>query len=142
MSRVAVRLFLVACLVLNGIGNAMAAAAMPATTTAMSQYMGTQVQVDAAEAELPSAGACDHADAPVTPLDGGTSTSEAPHPAGCGEDCCFQGACHCPCMQGAHVALLDVPAVPAFPGRTEIASVYPAGHAAPLLHIAIRPPIG
>lgn len=136
------RLLLVLCLILNGIGNAMAAAAMPAMMGDMSQHVG--MAMDAPAGDPQSASACDQAD-PGTmpaapPLD--QSPSKATHPADCDQDCCSQGACKCPCMQWAHAALLDVPAVPTVQGRTDVASLFPADHAAPLLHNVIRPPIG
>lgn len=141
MSRVIAHLLLVLCLVLNGIGSAIAAAAMPSTMGAMSAPM--DAQLDTSEAGPPSEGGCDHGDMSRSrPAEAVPAAPAAPHPADCGDDCCLHVPCDCPCMQGAYAALPDVAVVPAFQGRAAIAPVFPRGHAAPFLHGAIRPPIG
>lgn len=138
MCRVAMRLFLALCLVLNGIGNAMAAAAMPATLGGPAH--AAIVLVDA----KPSASACDHV------ADAAAPAGELPMPpapratqfADCDQDCCGKGACSCPCMQLAQADLLDMPVLPAVSSRAQRAAVLSLGHPAPVPFNFIRPPIG
>ena len=141
MSRVAVRLFLALCLVLNGIGNAMAAVAMPAML-----HGSAHAAMSMPQASPQPASACD---AHHAPDDGATRSapveippSATQHPGACDKDCCAQGSCSCPCMQIGQAALLDIPVLTAVPGSAAMADTLPVGHPTPNLLNLIRPPIG
>ena len=136
MTRVAIRLLLALCLVLNGIGSAMAAAAMPALAGGSQHAV-----VPTAEAQ-PSAGACDHGADAKSPAGEPPAASATVTTAACNQDCCAQGVCDCPCMQFAHAALLDIPGLSADPGPIRMTGEVPVGHATPALLNLIRPPIG
>ena len=139
MPRTALRLLLAFCLILNGIGNAMAAVSMPAMLDGPAH-----VAMSMAEASPQLASACDHA------TDNGASRSapvELPpsatqHPADCDKDCCAQGSCTCPCMQIGQAALLDLSVLTAVPGGATMATTLPVGHATPALLNLIRPSPG
>lgn len=140
MSRITLRLLLALCLLLNGIGNAMAAIAMPAMSA--SSHDAMMVMTDA-EAQSEKA-ACGHAhsaptaSAPVTP----PTSPPASHPADCDKDCCARGACTCPCMHVVQGALLDMAFVAPLPRGTSLVAVLAMGHSTPVLLNLNRPPIG
>ena len=138
MSRVYLRLLLALCLILNGLGNAMAAAAMPVMGAG-----SANATMSTLPAELQSAIPCDHgARGEATPAALlASATSPAMHPADCGQECCAQGACSCACMHLAQAALLDTPVLPVYTGRARMAAAFPPGHATPVLLHLIRPPI-
>lgn len=139
MSRIAVRLLLALCLVLNGIGNAMAVAAMPAMHVGLSDAAGVE-----ASAEPQVVSACDHGAGVAAPVEelSIAATSPANHAGDCDEECCAKGACSCPCMQVVQATLLDTPAHPAASGRTPTAGSLSLGHPVPVPFNFIRPPIG
>ena len=138
MSRLYLRLLLTLCLILNGLGNAMAAAAMPVMGAGSANATMSMLP-----AEPQSASPCDHGAGggaiPAAPL--ASAASPAIHPADCGQDCCTQGACSCACMHLAQAALLDTPVLPVYTGRARTAAAFPPGHATPVLLQLIRPPI-
>ncbi len=139
MSRIALRLLLAFCLVLNGIGTAMAAVAMPAMMGGSAHAL-----MATADAALLPATACDHTEGDVAaiaaPVDQPPPSNQ--HPADCNLDCCAQGACSCPCVQLAQAALPDMAVSSAPPGLARERGALPLGHATPVLLSLIRPPIG
>jgi len=139
MSRIALRLLLAFCLILNGVGTAMAAIAMPAMDGG-SAHASMAMPVS----EPLPASACDHVDgesaAAATPVDHAAASSL--HPADCALDCCAQGSCGCPCVQLAQAALHDMLVSSAPPARAREVAALDLGHATPLLLNLIRPPIG
>ena len=138
MSRLYLRLLLALCLILNGLGNAMAAAAMPVMGAGSANATMSMLP-----AEPQSASPCDHGAGdkvmPAAPL--ASAASPAIHPADCGQECCTQGACSCACMHLAQAALLGIPMLPVSHGLTRMAVEFPTGHATPVLLQLIRPPI-
>ena len=139
MLRSALRLLLAVCLVLNGIGNAMAAVAMPAMAGGASHAL-----LAMPDSDPQSADACDDAERPAV-AKAASLHHPAPstaHPADCDLDCCAQGACSCPCVQLAQAALPDLHVSSAPPGCARGVATLDLGHATPLLLSLIRPPIG
>lgn len=139
MPRIAVRLLLVLCLILNGIGNAMAAVAMPSMTS-----MSDDAVLAIMDPGAPATGdACGHAQkAPMATADPAPPSSPAGHPADCAKDCCAQGACNCPCMHLGQAALLELTMVAPSIGGTTVVTALALGHSTPALLDLIRPPIG
>jgi len=139
MSRIALRLLLAFCLILNGIGTAMAAIAMPALDVGSSH-----ASMAMPDSESLPAAACHHVDgdsvAKAMPVDHPAPSSL--HPAHCDLDCCAQGSCGCPCVQLAQAALHDILVSSAPPARAREVASLDLGHATPLLLNLIRPPIG
>ena len=138
MPRIVLRLLLALCLILNGIGNAAAAGAMPAISgmsdDAVMQMTDSQNQSVHAE--------CGQAESGPTVADLTPPSPPAGHPADCGKDCCELGTCTCPCMHLAQAALLEMASgPPAARGRTLVA-VLALGHSTPVSLNLNRPPIG
>lgn len=141
MSRIALRLLLALCLVLNGVGNAMAASAMPAMHAGSHDTAALKATV----ADPQSASACDHdagSDAALGEELPTPAASPATHSDNCDQDCCAEGACSCPCMQLVQATLLAPPALPAVSDRTQMVAGLSLGHPAPAPLSFIRPPIG
>ena len=138
MPRLYLRLLLTLCLILNGLGNAMAASAVPVMGAG-----SANATMSMPTADPQSAVPCDHGARgeviQAAPL--ASATSPAIHPADCGQDCCKQGACSCACMHLVQAALLDAPLLPVRPGSARTAAAFPPGHATPVLLQLIRPPI-
>ena len=138
MSRLYLRLLLALCLILNGLGNAIAAAAMPVMGAG-----SANATMSIHTAEPQSASPCDHGAGdkvmPAAPL--ASAASPAIHPADCGQDCCTQGVCSCACMHLAQAVLLGIPMLPVSPGLARMAAAWSPGHATPVLLQLIRPPI-
>lgn len=138
MPSLVLRLLLMVSLFFNGIGNAVAAVAMPAMMDG-----GSHALMALHDPEPPVASACEPAEGDIAAI--ALSHPAAPsetHPADCEQDCCDQGDCRCPCMQLAQATLLDVPVVSTQLGHSRLAVFFPAGHATPALLHPIRPPIG
>lgn len=138
MSRVALRLLLALCLILNGIGNAAAIGFMPAmpgmSDDPVPQMTDSQNQSGHAD--------CGQAERGATVADMAPPSPPAGHPADCGKDCCAQGTCTCPCMHLGQAALLGMASVlPSLGGRTLVAPLA-LGHSTPVPLELIRPPIG
>ena len=139
MLGITLRLMLVLCLVLGGIGNAMAAVAIQGTVAGSAEAVMAMSRI-----VPPSTRACDHPDgvpavvaAPVE-----IPSQPASHLDDCDEGCCVQDACSCPCVQMAQAALRHQEVLPAPPGRALVFAALPLGDAAPIPLELMRPPIG
>lgn len=137
MPRTALRLLLALCLILNGIGNAMAAVARPAMSG--TSHNAVLVMTNA-EAQSGTAG-CGHAESAQAAADSAAPSSPANHPADCAKDCCEHGACTCPCIHIAQAALPEMKMPESPSGRTRMVPVLTLGHSTPAPLNLIRPPI-
>ena len=139
MPRLAIRLLLVLCLILNGMGNAMAAVAMP--FMAAIPHEARLVTTDA-EA-LPGTASCGHDESAATAVEQAPpSTPPAGHPADCDKDCCAKGTCACPCVNVAQAAILDGVMLASSSSRTRPVAFVVLGHSSQVPLNLIRPPIG
>ena len=139
MPRVALRLLLAVCLILTGMGNAMAAVAMPFMSALPHQARLVTTDVEA----LPDTAPCGHDKSAATVVEQApTSTPPAGHPADCDKDCCAKGTCACACVNLAQAAILDVVMPAASPSRTRMGAFVALGHSSQVPLNLIRPPIG
>lgn len=134
MRRIVLRLFLALCLVLTGIGNAVAAAAMPVRAGTAHHAIPAPAH-DTAQA----AGACVHGtgEAAATLL----PVPPANHPHDCAGACCAQGACNCPCMHLAHALPLETWSARLAAGRSGMSAGHSPDRPTLVRHDPIRPPI-
>src|SRR3990167_2453987 len=115
MPRLALRLLLAVCLILNGMGNAMAAVAIPFMAAMPHEAVLVTTGVEA----RPSTAPCGHDESAATAVEQApTSAPPAGHPADCDKDCCAKGRCACPCVNMAQAAILDVVMPTSSPSRT------------------------
>jgi hypothetical protein len=139
MPRLALRLLLAVCLIINGMGNAMAAVAMPF----MADMPHEAVLVTTGVEALPGTAPCGHDESAATAAEQGpTSTPPAGHPADCEKDCCAKGTCACACVNLAQAATLDVVMPASSPSRTRMGAFVALGHSSQVPLNLIRPPIG
>lgn len=137
------RLLLSLCLILNGVGTAMASVHAPmfheGSPTAAAPTMAT----DAGQPchEQPHAGAT-VAQAPAVHPAGHAPADVPGEPASPDTDCCQSGTCVCTCMHVAHAMLPPLPPAAAAAVHARSSRPLPPGHAAPALPHLIRPPIG
>lgn len=138
MPLIALRLLLAFCLVLNGIGTAVAAVSMPAMVGGASHASMAMPDPDP-----PPAHAYDHAEhfPAAKALSDDPHAPSSVHPSDCDQDCCAQGTCSCPCVQLAQAALPILNVSSALPGRARGVTTLYLGHPTPLLLSPIRPPI-
>lgn len=132
------RLLLSLVLVLNGIGTVAAFARMAG---AMDGAAGAH---HAAASKPALAKHCAHdAGAEATDLHAGHGNMPASPP--CGDhatpDCCDSSACGCACAQSGSGALFAIAQLPPVFPHGDPAPPPSTGHAAPVLALAIRPPI-
>ena len=151
MVRIALRLLLAVCLVLNGIGTAMAAVSMPGMVGGASHALmvmpisggASPTNMVMPDSDPQAATTCEHVEliavAEAASFDTAPSKS---HTADCDLDCCAQGACSCPCVQLAQAGLPAFQLSTAPSGRSRGVAALDLGHATPLLLNLIRPPIG
>ncbi|WP_147652670.1 CopL family metal-binding regulatory protein [Vulcaniibacterium gelatinicum] len=136
---IALRLLLSLCLVLNGVGTALAGVHVPMFHEAPEAAM---LPATATRAELPCHGyqaAQAAAPSDVASIPSGRMAAEPESPVG--DDCCAPGSCQCACIHLAQ-AMLPPPAPAAtvlVPARST--RPLPPGRAAPPLPHLIRPPI-
>lgn len=141
MSRIALRLLLALCLILNGIGNAGAIGSMPAMSAlpgmsddSVPQMTGSQNQSVHAD--------CGQAERGATVADLAPPSPPAGHTADCGKDYCAHGTCTCPCMHLAQAVLLEMASLPPSPRGMTLVATLALGHSTPVPLELIRPPIG
>ncbi len=141
MSRIALRLLLALCLILNGIGNAAAIGSVPVMSAlpgmsddSVPQMTGSQNQSVHAD--------CGQAEHGATVADLAPPSPPADHPADCGKDCCAHGTCACPCMHLAQAVLLEMASLPPSPRGMTLVATLALGHSTPVPLELIRPPIG
>mgnify|MGYP001336703774 CR=1 FL=1 len=139
MPRVALRLLLAVCLTLNGMGNAMAAVAMPFMAA-----MPPEAPLVTTNAEaLPVTAPCGHDESPAIAVEQAPPAGPgAGHPADCDKDCCAKGTCACPCVNVAQAAILDGTMLASSSSRTRPVAFVAFGHSSKVRLNLIRPPIG
>lgn len=139
MPRLAIRLLLVLCLILNGMGNAMAAVAMPFMAAMPHEALLVTTDAEA----LPGTASCGHDESAATVVEQDPPAGPAAgHPADCDKDCCAKGTCACACVNLAQAAILDVVMPAASPSRTRMGAFVALGHSSQVPLNLIRPPIG
>ena len=139
MPRVALRLLLAVCLILNGMGNAMAAVAMPFMSALPHQARLVTTDVEA----LPDTAPCGHDKSAATVVEQDPPAGPAAgHPADCDKDCCARGTCACPCVNVAQAAILDGVMLASSSSRTRPVAFVALGHSSQVTLNLIRPPIG
>ena len=139
MPRTALRLLLALCLILNGMGNAMAAVAMPFMSAMPHEALLVTISADA----LPGTAPCGHDESAAPAVEQAPpSAPPAGHPADCDKDCCAKGTCACPCVNVAQAAILDGLVPASSPSRTRMVAFVALGHSSQVPLNLIRPPIG
>jgi hypothetical protein len=127
MPRLVLRLLLSVLLVLNGIGEAAAAASME-----LRHAMATSIANDA-DATHDGAAPCHDDGATATPADHDDDSGTP--------DCCRSGQCHCPCAQHVYAATTIEFDRAARLVHADVIVAPKAGHASPTLPHVMRPPI-
>lgn len=137
------RFFLILALVLNGVGNAYASAAM---VTGASQSSLDVRSTDVNEEPALTASCSDHHGAMAMEPE----TIESEKPAGAPSpgdqhgtpDCCDPSHCKCPCMHAFAAMPVLAVKMPNFLGNAVGVRRLSLGHPSPALPHLIRPPIG
>lgn len=139
MPRLAIRLLLVLCLILNGMGNAMAAVAMPFMAAMPHEALLVTTDAEA----LPGTASCGHDESAATVVEQDPPAGPAAgHPADCDKDCCARGTCACPCVNVAQAAIRDGVMLASSSSRTRPVAFVALGHSSQVPLNLIRPPIG